>query len=101
MAFLRLPLLSSTSPWRFEDFQRVNGNDARLWSFRNQLVGVAALSVLIAGLGGGRLSFLAGTTYMLKAVVLTFHGMVMGKRRRKLEERSNLSANAGIGSNQA
>jgi len=40
-------------------------------------------------------------TYMLNAVVLTFHGMVMGKRRRTLEERSDLSANAGIGSNQA
>ncbi len=62
-------------------------------------VGVAALSVLIAVLGGGRLSFLAGMTYMLNAVVLTFHGMVMGKRRRKLEERSGFSRNAPLASN--
>src|SRR5258706_6564078 len=59
-------------------------------------VGVASLSVTIAVLGGGRFSFLAGMTYMLNAIVLTVHGMVMGKRRRKLEGRSSFGENAGI-----
>lgn len=57
-------------------------------------VGVGALSVAIAVLGNGRYSFLARMTYMLNAVVLPLHGMVMGKRRRKLEERFSFSGNA-------
>lgn len=50
-------------------------------------VGVGTLSVAIAVLGGGRYSFAAGMSYMLNAIVLPLHGTVMGKRRRKLEER--------------
>src|SRR5437016_11556596 len=49
-------------------------------------VGVGTLSVAIAAFGGGRFSFLAGMTYMLNAVVMPLHGMLMGRRRRKLEE---------------
>ena len=50
-------------------------------------VGVGTLSVTIAVLGRGRYSFLAGMVYMLNAIVLPVHGTLMGKRRRKLEER--------------
>lgn len=57
-------------------------------------VGVGSLSVAIAALGGGRYSFLAGMTYMLNAVALPLHGMVMGKRRRRLEERFGSSENS-------
>ncbi len=57
-------------------------------------VGVGSLSVAIAVLGGGRYSFLAGMTYMLNAVVLPLHGMLMGRRRRKLEERSGFGEKA-------
>jgi hypothetical protein len=56
-------------------------------------VGVGTLSVAIAVLGGGRFSFLAGMTYMLNAVVLPLHGMLMGRRRRKLEERLGVGQN--------
>ena len=48
-------------------------------------VGIGALSIVFAATGGGRLAFLAGMTYMLCPVVLTLHGTLMGKRRRKLE----------------
>jgi len=50
-------------------------------------VGVGTLSVAIAVLGRGRYSFVAGMVYMLNAIVLPVHGTLMGKRRRKLEER--------------
>jgi hypothetical protein len=59
-------------------------------------VGVGSLSVAIAVLGGGRYSFIAGMTYMLNAIVLPLHGMLMGKRRRKLEERFGISENAVV-----
>jgi len=37
---------------------------------------------------------LAGMTYMLSPVVMTAHGMMTGKRRRKLEDRLDLHENA-------
>jgi len=54
-------------------------------------VGVGTLSVAIAVLGRGRYSFVAGMVYMLNAIVLPVHGSLMGKRRRKLEERFSQS----------
>jgi hypothetical protein len=54
-------------------------------------VGVGTLSVVIAVLGRGRYSFVAGMVYMLNAIVLPAHGTLMGKRRRKLEERFSQS----------
>ena len=54
-------------------------------------VGVGTLSVAIAILGRGRYSFMAGMVYMLNAIVLPVHGTLMGKRRRKLEERFSQS----------
>jgi hypothetical protein len=48
-------------------------------------VAVGTLSVVIAALGRGRYSFVAGMVYMLNAIVLPVHGTLMGKRRRKLE----------------
>src|ERR1700730_4474773 len=50
-------------------------------------VGIGTLSIALAALGGGRYSSWAGMTYMLCPLVLTLHGTLMGKRRRKLEER--------------
>jgi uncharacterized membrane protein len=49
--------------------------------------GIAILSILIVVIGGPGLAGLAGVAYMLTAVVMTLHGMIMGRRRRKLEER--------------
>ena len=50
-------------------------------------VGIGIFSIALALLGGGRFAGLAGMTYMLCPIVLTIHGTLMGKRRRKLEER--------------
>jgi hypothetical protein len=48
--------------------------------------GVAVVSLLIVIIGGAERAGLAGMAYMLTAVVMTLHGMIMGKRRRKLEQ---------------
>lgn len=49
--------------------------------------GVATISLAIVVFGGPGRAGLAGMAYMLTAVVMTLSGMIMGKRRRKLEER--------------
>ena len=48
-------------------------------------VGIGAISIGFAATGRGRFAGLAGMTYMLCPIVLTLHGTLMGKRRRKLE----------------
>jgi hypothetical protein len=62
-------------------------------------VGIATVSIAIAALGGGRRAGLAGMTYMLTPVVLTVHGAINGKRRRKLEERAGMGMQAVSSSN--
>jgi Endosomal/lysosomal potassium channel TMEM175 len=62
-------------------------------------VGIGTLSVLFAALGGGRFGGVAGMTYMLCPIVLTLHGTIMGKRRRKLEPRSSFAENSVLESN--
>ena len=49
--------------------------------------GIALVSILIVIIGGPGRAGLAGVAYMLTAVVMTLNGIIMGKRRRKLEER--------------
>jgi uncharacterized membrane protein len=51
---------------------------------------IAVLSLLIVIVGGPRRAGLAGMVYMLSAVVLTTNGMIMGKRRKKLEALLNI-----------
>jgi len=48
---------------------------------------IALVSILIVIIGGPRRAGLAGVAYMLTAVVMTVNGIIMGKRRKKLEER--------------
>jgi hypothetical protein len=48
-------------------------------------VAIGAVSITVAALGGGGFASFAGFTYMLCPVVLTIHGTMMGKRRRKIE----------------
>ena len=50
-------------------------------------VGIGTLSIALAAFGRGRFAGLAGMTYMLCPVVLTLHGTIMGRRRRKIEDR--------------
>jgi len=48
-------------------------------------VGIGSLSVAFAVLA--RNATLSGMSYMLCPIVMTAHGMIRGKRRRKIEER--------------
>jgi hypothetical protein len=59
-------------------------------------VGIGSLSVAIAALGGGRYSFLAGMVYMLNAVLSPAHGMMMGRRRRRLEAQFSPNENSSL-----
>ena len=54
-------------------------------------VGIAAISIAFAVFGGGRYAGLSGMTYMATPIVMTLHGMLNGRRRRKLEERFTAS----------
>lgn len=49
--------------------------------------GIAAVSIILAVLGGARYGALSGMVYMLTPVVMTLHGVFNGKSRRKLETR--------------
>ena len=59
-------------------------------------VGIGALSILIAALGRARFASLAGFTYMLCPIVLTLHGTMMGRRRRRVEDEYDLRRVAGL-----
>lgn len=50
-------------------------------------VGISAVSIVFAALGGGSWAGISGITYMMTPVVMTVHGMVNGRRRKKLENR--------------
>ena len=48
-------------------------------------VGIAAVSLSLAVFGGGNFAGLAGVVYMVTPVVMTLHGTINGRRRKKLE----------------
>ncbi len=50
--------------------------------------GIAIVSLIILAVGGAARAGLAGMAYMLTPVVMTMNGMIMGRRRKKLEERT-------------
>jgi uncharacterized membrane protein len=50
-------------------------------------VAIAAVSVTIALIGRGSSAGISGMTYMLTPVVMTAHGRMTGRRRKKLEAR--------------
>lgn len=54
-------------------------------------VGIAAVSI---GFGLARYASLAGMTYMLCPVIMTTHGMLSGKKRRRMEERLGFHENS-------
>ncbi|MDQ1729829.1 MAG: hypothetical protein QOD33_1954 [Pyrinomonadaceae bacterium] len=49
---------------------------------------IALLSLMIVVVGGAARAGLAGMAYLLAPVVMTVNGMIMGKRRRRLEEQA-------------
>lgn len=57
-------------------------------------VAIATVSIAIAVIGGGGKAGFAGMTYMLTPVVMTMHGMLNGRRRRKVEQRVALTEGA-------
>jgi Endosomal/lysosomal potassium channel TMEM175 len=65
-------------------------NDIEIFDTRNSIqecalnCAVGLLSLMIAAFGG-RYSMFAGPAYMLIGVIMTIHGTIMGKQRRKLE----------------
>lgn len=67
-------------------------NELEQFDTRNSMLeaalncGIGLVSIAVA-LFGGAYANLSGPAYMLIAVVLTVHGMVMGRRRRQLEEK--------------
>lgn len=63
------------------------------------MVGIAAVSIMIAAFAGARHAGLAGMVYMLTPVVMTVHGMINGKRRRRLEESARVGERAVPSSN--
>jgi uncharacterized membrane protein len=52
-------------------------------SLLNVAIGLTSVTIAALGAGGP-----AGMTYMLTPVVMTLHGMLNGRRRRKVEERA-------------
>jgi uncharacterized membrane protein len=53
--------------------------------------GIAMFSLTIVIVGGAGRAGLAGMAYMLTPVVMTLNGMMMGKRRRQLEEQQRIT----------
>jgi uncharacterized membrane protein len=58
------------------------------------MVIIAAISLGFALSGVGRMASLAGMTYMLLPIVMTVHGTLMGRQRKKIEERCSLTEGA-------
>jgi uncharacterized paraquat-inducible protein A len=88
----------------YRNRERLDLNELEVFDTRGDIrecalmVSIAAVSISFAALGKGRYAGLSGMTYMLTPVVMTLHGVVNGRRRRKLEERFGFSGNALLGS---
>lgn len=55
---------------------------------------IGLLSIAVASFGGVKYGTLAGPVYMLLGVVMTVNGVLMGRRRRRLEARFAIAADA-------
>lgn len=62
------------------------------------MVSIAVISIGFAVLGRGRYAGLSGITYMFTPVVMTLHGTLNGRRRRKIEERFGFGESTVLGS---
>ena len=59
-------------------------------------VTIGLLSIAVAALGGARLAAFSGFTYMLCPIVLTLHGTMMGRRRRKIEQAFDMNGRPAL-----
>lgn len=88
----------------YQNRERLNLNELEVFDTRTDIrenslnVGIAAVSIVFA-IFGGRYRPLSGLIYMLTPVVMTVHGTINGRRRKKLEERAALGAQAVPSSN--
>ncbi len=86
----------------YRNRERLDLNELEIFDTRGDIresalmVSIAAVSISIALLGRGLYAGLSGMTYMLTPVVMTLHGMINGRRRRKLEEHFGSSGEAPI-----
>jgi len=77
----------------YRNRERLQLNELEVFDTRGDIrecalmVGIAAVSISIAAVGGGRYAGLSGMSYMLTPVVITAHGFINGRNRRKIEER--------------
>jgi len=60
------------------------------------MVIIAAISLGFALSGVRRMASLSGMTYMLLPIVMTLHGTLMGKRRKKIEARFSFDERAAL-----
>src|SRR5881394_4265843 len=60
-------------------------------------VAIGSLSMALAAFGGPNIGVFAGFTYMLCPIVLTIHGTLMGKRRRRIENQLDLARSISSG----
>lgn len=84
----------------YRNRERLDLNELEVFDTRGDIrecalmVGIAGVSISIAAVGGGRYAGLSGMTYMVTPVVMTAHGVINGRRRKKLEERFGFSGKA-------
>jgi uncharacterized membrane protein len=77
------------------ELNELEAYDTRAWFQENALMAlVGVLSITIALARNPRYMIFAGMVYWLIAPVLFLHGWLMGKRRRKIEERLGADASA-------
>jgi uncharacterized membrane protein len=84
----------------YRNRERLDLNELEVFDTRGDIresalmVGIAGVSISIAAVGGGRYASLSGMTYMLTPVIMAAHGVINGRRRRKLEQRFGFSGQA-------
>ena len=77
----------------YRNRERLDLNELEVFDTRTDIrecalmVSIACVSIGFALLGRDKYAGLSGMTYMLTPVVMTLHGTLNGRRRRKLEER--------------
>jgi hypothetical protein len=78
--------------------EALNLNELEQFDTRDSIIesalncGIAVFSLMILVIGGASRASFAGIAYMLTPVVMMIHGMIMGKRRKRLEQLNGLNA---------
>jgi hypothetical protein len=87
----------------YRNRERLDLNELEIFDTRGDIresalmVGIAGISISIAAFGRGAYSGWSGMTYMLTPVVMMLHGVVNGRRRRRLEDHPAVGGSASPG----